>query len=180
MSSESSFQGQPAYIEKTSHKKRWIVIFLVVLILIIIGLGALYLLGSSAKRTNLPTNPIPTEIMSATPTPVATSSAQLSGTPTASPSSAVKATSLTISVLNGSGTPGAAGKVASALETAGFTKVTTGNAKVYTYTGITIYAKNNADLQLVQKAINASDASVKVTASVDNTIPTDVEVIVGK
>lgn len=180
MSSDSPFQAQPAYVEKTSHKKRWIVIFFVVLILIIIGLGALYLLGGSVKHTSLPTNPIPTETMSASPTSQASTSAQLGTTPTASPTAAVKPTSLSVAVLNGSGIPGAAGKIANALTSAGFTDVTTGNAKAYTYTGVTVYAKNNADLQQVQKVITAADSSVKVSASVDSTIPTDVEVIVGK
>ena len=179
MSDESVFQGQPAYVQRTSNKKRLVVIFIVVLLLIIAALGALYLLGSSTKHTPQPTNPIPSVTISEAPTP-ASPSAQLSPSPEASISPTAASTSLAITVLNGSGTPGAAGQVATALKTAGYTDVTTGNAKAYTYTGITIYAKTKANLQKVQNAISGANSNAKVTASVDATIPTDVEIIVGK
>jgi flagellar basal body-associated protein FliL len=181
MSEASSFQvQQPTYVEKSSNKKRLVVIFLVVLLLLIAGLGALYLLGSSAKHSPNPTNPIPTET-AASPTPTSSTSAQLSATPSAALSPTPNLTSLTVSVLNGSGTPGAAGKVADALKNVGLTNVTTGNANAYTYTGITVYVKDKSNLPLVQNALHAATSpSTKVTASVDNTIPTDIEVIVGK
>ncbi|HWY79223.1 MAG TPA: LytR C-terminal domain-containing protein [Candidatus Sulfotelmatobacter sp.] len=179
MSDGSAFQGQPVYVEKSSNKKRLVIIFLVIFLLVIAALGALYMLGSSSKHTNQPTNPIPTDIMAATPT-TASNSAQLSVTTTASSSPTNSPKILQISVLNGSGTPGAAGQIASALQTAGYTNVTTGNAKSFTYTGVTLYAKNAADLKQVQKVITATNATVKITASINSTIPTDVEVIVGK
>jgi len=179
MNGESAFQGQPAYVQKTSNKKRLVIIFIVVFLLIIAALGALYLLGSTSKHTPQPTNPVPSVTVSATPTP-ASPSAQLSPTPEALLSPTAKPTTLSVIVLNGSGTPGAAGGVASALKTAGYTDVTTGNAKAYTYTGVTIYAKNKADLQKVQQVVAAANTNAKVTASVDATIPTDIEVIVGK
>lgn len=176
---ESPFQQQPKYVEKSSNKKRLVTIFFVVLVLLIAGLGALYLLGNSAKHTTTPTTPVPTVIAS-TPTPTASSSAQLTATPSASISPTANPTSLSVTVLNGSGTAGAAGKIADALTSAGFTNVTTGNAKSFTYTGITVYVKDKANLPKVQKAIATADPSAKVAASVDSTIPTDVEVIVGK
>jgi hypothetical protein len=180
MSDQSPFQTQPAYVEKSSNKKRWITLFFVVLVLVIAGLGALYLLGSTAKHpAPAPTTPLPTEIISATPTPASTS-AQLSVTPTATPSSAVDLTSLTVGVLNGSGTPGVAQKAATQLKSAGFSNVTTGNASAFTYTGITVYVKKSSNLQAVQKAISQAGFSSKVTTSVDATIPTEVQVIVGK
>lgn len=177
MSDQSPFRTQPAYVEKTSNKKRWVILFFVVLVLIIIGLGALYLLGSSARRpSSLPTNPLPTESI-ATPTPASTS-AQLSVTPTATPISAADLTSFKVSILNGSGTPGIAQKVATQLKSVGFSNVTTGNASAFTYTGITVYVKKSSNLQAVQKAILQAEPNAKVT--VDATIPTDVQVIVGK
>jgi LytR cell envelope-related transcriptional attenuator len=181
MSEQSPFQGQPAYVEKTSSlKKRFIIIFFVILLLIITALAALYLLGSSVKHpVQPPTNPVPSVIPTTTQ-PSATNAAQLTSSPSATIAPSASPKSLAISVLNGSGVPGAAGKIADALTSAGFIHVTTGNAKTYTYTGITIYAKNNADLQSVQKAVATVDPSVKVAASIDNTIPGDVEIIVGK
>lgn len=180
MSDQSPFQGQPTYVEKTSHKKRLVTIFFIVLILIIAALGALYLLGSPTKHPiTQPTTPIPTETMSATPTP-ATSSATLTSTPSATVTPSLTLTSLRISVLNGSGIPGAADKLASALKDAGYTTVTTGNASSFTYTGITVYVKDKANLAAVKKEITALDPSVNVTASVDPTIASDIEIIVGK
>jgi len=178
MNEESSFQGQPTYVGHTSNKRRLVTIFFVVLLLLIAGLGALYLLGNSAKHTSNPTNPISTQTVSpstsltVTPTQAATPSAALS--PTSSP------TAMSVSVLNGSGTVGAAGKVADALKNAGFTSVTTGNANAYNYTGLTVYVKDKANLATIQKDISSLDPSAKITASVDPTISSDVEVIVGK
>ncbi len=183
MDGNSAFQTQPAYIQKTSNNKRLIIIFLVVLVLILAALGALYLLGSSAKKPTVqPTAPIPTQIPS-TPTP-ASSSAQLSptagvtGTAKTTPTPAL--TDLSVSVLNGSGTPGAAGQTASALKTAGFTNVTTGNASSYTYTGITIHVKSKDNLAAVEKAVQDANPNVKITTGVDPALSSDVEVIVGK
>ena len=187
MDNNSAFKTQPAYVQKTSNRKRLIIIFLVVLVLIIVALGALYLLGSSAKKPPVqPTAPIPTQ-MQVTPTP-ASASATLS--PTAGVSTTPKVTpkvtptsdlsSLSVSVLNGSGTPGAAGQTATALKSAGFTDITTGNASVYTYTGITVHVKDKNNLAAVEKAVQDANPNVKLTTGVDPTLPTDVQVIVGK
>jgi LytR cell envelope-related transcriptional attenuator len=181
MSEESPFQGQPQYVTvKTSHKKRWVIIFLVVLVLIITALGALYMLGSSVKHPAPPiANPVPTAVPPATPTP-ATSSASLTSTPAVSNAPTVNSSDLQVSVLNGSGIPGAADKLASALKTAGYTHVTTGNANKFTYTGITVYVKKKEYLAQVQQDIASLNATAKVTTGVDETIPGDVEIIVGK
>jgi flagellar basal body-associated protein FliL len=184
MDGNSAFQTQPAYVQKTSNRKRLIIIFLVVLVLIVASLGALYLLGSSAKKPPVqPTAPIPTQLPAASPTP-ASSSAQLSPTtgttaaPKVTPTPGV--TALSVSVLNGSGTPGAAGQTAAALKTAGFTNVTTGNASAYTYTGITVHVKNKNNLATVEKAVQDANPNVKITTGVDPSLSTDIEVIVGK
>ena len=50
-----------------------------------------------------------------------------------------------ISVLNGGGTPGEAGKAKTLLETAGFTVSTTANAKDYSFTKTIIGAKSTVD-----------------------------------
>lgn len=190
MDNNSAFQTQPAYIQKSSNRKRLVIIFLVIFVLVIVALGALYLLGSSAKKPPIqPTAPVPTQTPLASPTP-ASASAQVS--PTAEVTTAAKTTpatkatptpaktALSISVLNGSGTPGAAGQTASALKSAGYTNITTGNASAYTYTGITIHVKDKNNLASVEKAIQDANPSVKITTGVDPTLASDVEVIVGK
>jgi hypothetical protein len=182
MSEESSFQVDPSYVGKSSNKKRLVVIFFVVLLLLIAGLGALYLLGSSAKHSSFkPTNPIPTETMTS-PTPSSSTSAQLTATPSAALSPTLVPTSLKVSILNGSGTPGAAGAVADALKNGGFTNVTNGNANSYTYTGITLITKtaDSSYVPQLKKYIGTVNSSATITVKTDDTIPTDVEVIVGK
>ncbi|HSX08769.1 MAG TPA: LytR C-terminal domain-containing protein [Candidatus Saccharimonadales bacterium] len=180
MNEESPFQQQPAYVGKTSNKRRLITVFFVVLVLIIIGLGALYLLGSS-KHEVTPTNPIPTETM-ATPTPASSASAQLSATPSAVVSPTANPSTVRVSVLNGSGTAGAAGAVADTLKNAGFTNVTTGNANAFTYTGITVTVKKkeSSELPQIQKYVESASSNAKVTTKVDDAIPSDIQIIVGK
>lgn len=186
MNEDSPFQVQPAYVQKTSSKKKLITIFFVVLLLVIAGLGALYLLGSSAKNSSAkPTNPVSNStVVAQTPTPSASSSAQVSATPAAAATVAptTNPSSLSISVLNGSGTPGAAGQAADALKKAGFTDVTTGNASAYTYQGITVTVKSSQSslTPQIEKYVSAAYPSAKVTVKTDNTIPTDVQIIVGK
>ena len=182
MDNQSAFQGQPAYVQRTSNRRRLVIIFLVVLLLIIAALGALYLLGSSAKKTTQPpTAPIPTAMtISATPTPASTS-AQLTPTSAVTPTGATTDVSaLNVSVLNGSGVAGAASQVATALKSAGYTNITTGNASVFTYTGITIHVKKNSYLSAVEKAVSDAEPNAKITTGVDTTITPDIEVIVGK
>ncbi len=180
MNEDSPFQQQPTYVGKTSNRKRLITIFLVVLVLLIAGLGALYLLGNS-KHPTTPTNPIPTEA-TATPTPASSSSAQLTTTPSVDVSPSVSLSALRVSVLNGSGTAGAAGAVADVLKNAGYSRTTTGNASVFTYTGITITVKKaqSGGLPQIQKYIETVSPNAKITTKVDDTIPSDIQVIVGK
>jgi LytR cell envelope-related transcriptional attenuator len=182
MSDESPFQGQPRYVTvKTSHKKRWVIIFLVVLLLVITALGALYMLGSSVKHPAPPiANPIPTETIAVTPTPATSSASVTTITPAVTNSPTVDVSALRVSVLNGSGVAGAADKTASALKTAGYSHVTTGNADKFTYTGITVYVKKKEYLPQIQQDIASLNSSAKVTTGVDETISGDVEIIVGK
>jgi LytR cell envelope-related transcriptional attenuator len=183
MNETSPFQEQPAYVQKTSNKKRLLIIFFVILIILIGGLAALYLIGGSAKHKQLPTTkPIPTA--EASPTIAVTPEASNSASLTATPSAATKLdrTVLQISVQNGSGTVGAAQKIADILKKAGYTKITTGNADAYTYKGITIYVKKKYSdyLPVLQKDISAANPQVAIKPSVDDTISTDAEVIVGQ
>ena len=186
MNEQSAFQEQPAYVQKTSNKKRLLVIFFVVLVLLIIGLVGLYFLGGSAKRQMQPTAPIPTTAPPpvATATPEASTSAKPTLTLTATPSAMTKLdrTTIAVSVQNGSGTAGVAQKYATILKNAGYTKVSTANADNFTYTGITIHVtkKYSTYLPLLQKDIAAADPKAKITATVDNTIASDAEVIVGE
>ncbi|MGI8420003.1 MAG: LytR C-terminal domain-containing protein [Candidatus Levyibacteriota bacterium] len=180
MNETSSFQ-QPAYVQKTSNKKRLLIIFFIILLLLIIGLVGLYFLGGKTKQQSTPTKPIPTAEPS--PTIVATPIASNSATITATPSAGTKLdrSTLQVSVQNGSGTVGVAQKIADTLKKAGYIKVTTGNADAYTYEGITIHVKKKYRdyLPVLQKDLATANPKVNIKPTVDDTIKTDAEVIVG-
>ena len=180
MNEESSLQRQAVHNKRASHKKRLLLLFLIVFLLIIVGLIGIYYLGSKPK-TPTPTVPIPTIAVMISPTP-ASSEAQLSITPVASPEGELVRSKLRVVVLNGSGIAGSAQKYAAILTKAGYTLVTTGNADAFDYQGITIHTKSTASkyLPLLEQDIKAAVPQVKITTSSDDTIATDAEIIAGR
>lgn len=97
---------------------------------------------------------------SASPSAEASPSAAATTTPTPSPSSStsgVVKSSITIRVLNGTTTSGAAGTTKTTLEKAGFTVRAVGNAKNQNYTKTTIYYQTGkkAEAEAVQSALPA-------------------------
>ena len=183
MNEPSVFQQSPlppAPVQRTSNRKRSIIIFLIILILLIAGLVALYLIGGTTKKA-APVTTVPT--LAPQPTVAATPAASASASPTASPSaSPLDRTKIRVSVQNGSGTPGAAQKYATALQSAGYTKVTSGNAESFDHNGVTIIVtkKFSNYLPLLQKDLAQTAGSAKILTSVDDTISTDAQVIIGK
>ena len=87
------------------------------------------------------------KINSPTPTPVSGVTVA-SPTPT-SPAKQTDLTKYSISVLNGSGIKGEAGKVQTLIEAAGFTVLSTGNAATYDYTKTQITLKTGIDPDFV-------------------------------
>ncbi|MGH7204345.1 MAG: LytR C-terminal domain-containing protein [Candidatus Levyibacteriota bacterium] len=181
MNETSSFQQQPAYVQKTSNKKRLLIIFFIILLLLIIGLVGFYMLGGKTKQQATPTKPVPTAEPSPTvvATPIASNSAAVTATPSAD--TKLDRTTLQVSVQNGSGTVGVAQKIADTLKKAGYTKITTGNADAYTYEGITIHVKKKDTDYLpdLQKDLTTAYPKANIKATIDDTISTDAEVIVG-
>jgi hypothetical protein len=175
-----------ATVTKTASKSRLVLIFL----FLIIGAGLLFvgvkLLGmqSSNKQVAVVT-PTPTLMPTDTPTPEVTATPSASLTPTPStkltPSPTVTQ-SLTLSVLNGSGTPGAAGDMASALKKLGYTVASTGNADSFTYTGITVKIKKSKSDQLTQlkKDVSTVTPVSSTSATLSESTSVDAQVIVGK
>lgn len=91
-----------------------------------------------------------------TPTPSAQpQNATPAPTPTPQP---VKLNTLKVNVLNGSGIIGAAGKVKTALETAGFVVPGTGNASNYAYKKTVIQVKDSVPVQVVDSLKEALKA----------------------
>jgi|GEM_PF-6215351 len=139
-------------------------------ILLIIGAAGLGFLAFSLTRSQidnwLSINPSPSATVVASTSPSATASTSPSSTPATSPtptatptatptSTGVVKSSITMRILNGTTTGGAAGSMKTQLEKDGFTIRTIGNANNQNYTTTTIYYQSGkqADAQLVADAL---------------------------
>lgn len=161
---------------KSSPKKRAFIY--VILFALIIGLAILvgnYFLSGKLISNAKPTpTPLPSPTVAPTPTSVASVSAtpEPTGKVTPTPSSKVTPTngtskSLQVEVLNGSGTPGEAGKAASILKSAGYTITSTGNADTFDYQQTVIQIKKSKNALAAQLKKDLSTAY-----SVDPTVQT--------
>jgi len=116
--------------------------------------------------------------MAPAPTPTPTEAP----VPTPTPAAELTRADITVSVLNGGGTPGAAGKMKEFLESKGYTVDSVGNADEYTYTETTVNAKSGkekaADLVKEDLASDYTVASETGTVAADASY--DVQVIVGE
>lgn len=179
----SSF-GSP---QKSSSPKKKAFIY-VVLFAVIIGAaifaGNYFLSGKSSSA-----KPMPTVAQAPTATPTPTPSATISATPTKeitpTPSSKVTPTAaaktLQVEVLNGSGTPGLAGKVASLLRSDGYGITSTGNADTFDYTDTVIQIKKSKQQSVAQlkKDLSASYTVDPTVQTLAETATPDAIVIVG-
>ncbi|MGA3292036.1 MAG: LytR C-terminal domain-containing protein [Candidatus Microgenomates bacterium] len=121
----------PTQPKKSSSLALWIIIPLIFILGAILGGVVFYLKGvnKGQEESNTPTP----EASIATPAPLA------------SPSATIDLTKYSITVFNGSGIAGEAGKVKDLLTSAGFTVGSTGNAATYDYTKTIIKAKTTVD-----------------------------------
>ena len=124
--------------------------------------------------------PTPTVSVSATPTatPTATASATPTPTPTPTPAALAKK-DITLRVLNGTTTTGAAGAAKTILEKDGFTVRTTGNAKTQDYLTTVIYYQtgHEAEAKLVQTGLPTYSTTL-TESTLSN--PDMVLVVIGK
>lgn len=133
------------------------------------GSGSFASVSSLVNQTTI----TPTDAVQFTPEPTR------EPTPTEAPIAVAKE-ELKIRVLNGSGTSGVAGKVATLLKEAGYTDVSTGNADEYDYEDVTIrYVKEAAGaLPDVQKALENSYTVSETEEAALNEVA--LEIVVGK
>lgn len=143
----------------------WIVI--VVVVAALVGGGLIWATGSAGSLGFL---------SSAKPTPTPTQTPA----PTAAPT--VAREDITIQVLNGGGTPGAAGRMKTFLEEKGYTVSDTGNTEEYTYTTTDILAKpdKEAYLELLRADLESDYTLGTVAATLAEDVAFDVQVIVGE
>lgn len=147
------------------------------LIIIIPGIFLLGALLGGIYFYQKGTNLLPKSTPVPTPTEVATASAA----PSAAPTGTVDLTKYPVSVLNGSGTPGEAGKVKDILTSGGFKVLTTGNASSYGFTKTVIKAKSDVPAAFLTQL--ASLLSKTYTLDSNQTLPAssadEVQIIVG-
>lgn len=176
-----------ATVVRSTSKSRLVLVFLFFLV----GAGLLFvgarLLSMQQEQVAVVPTPTPTSspLITEEPTPTeeATPSAVTKApqtTPTPTTTSSAK--SLTLSVLNGSGTPGAAGDAADALKELGYTVSFTGNASAFTYEGITINIKRskNSQLAALRKDVAGIGPVASTSASLAETSTVDAQVIIGE
>lgn len=194
MNGADDSQQSPTYVERSSGKPKIIIIFIVLLFLVIAVLVGLYFFGGMSKKSSLKVSlPIPTQVMkppttpstasiSASASPSGAMTASSSGKQTSSAMGTGERSKLSVAILNGSGTPGAAKGIATYLGGLGYTIAVVGNADAFTYTNITIKVKKSMSNYLPQlkKDIAANAPSTPITTSIDDTISSDAAVIVGK
>ena len=155
----------------TNSAKKPLIVWALVTIIVAVLTGSI-LFAVSRKSTTMPsffTRPTPTPTPAPTPTP----------TPTPA---VVDKTSFKIKVLNGSGTPGAAGKMKTLLEDKGYEVSSTGNTEDYTYTSTEIHGKSTMTdaIANLKADLKSSYTIGTVAADLDASASSDVHVIVGK
>jgi hypothetical protein len=164
-STTTPFAEPTHYVKKTSRVSKLLIGFLIVFVLVVGSLVGLYFLGKQTKET-MP-------ITTISPTPTIT-------TPTASPTAVLKQEDLSIVILNGSGLPGVAQQMAAHLRSKKYIVESTGNAKRFDYTGVTIMISEEKKdyLSLLQKDLE--EKYKDITTSISAELKTGAEVIIGK
>lgn len=142
----------------------WIII--VVVVAVLVGGGLIWATGSAGSLGFLSAKP------TSTPTQ----------TPAPTPAPAIAREDITIQVLNGGGTPGAAIRMKTFLEEKGYTVSDTGNTEEYTYTTTDILAKpdKEAYLSLLRTDLESDYTLGTVAATLAEDVAFDVQVIVGE
>ena len=182
---------------RTSSKRISTPLIITIVLLLAVLLGGAYVFFQAQKKTNTVESPLPspapTTEKAVTPSPteevtptgsVSTTPAKVTpgkATPTTKPAAGtVDRSEVSISVLNGSGTAGAASKTSNYLKGLGYTISGTGNADTFDYEDITIAVKkgNTALLNQLKKDL-ASEGTVG-SATTDYTGTADAQVIIGK
>ncbi len=186
---DTPFQDFPAYVKQSSNRPKFLMLFVVILIVLALVVGGLYFVGGNTKKEAKKVAPVPTRAL-VIPSPVATQSAPLTvspaktkTTPTPLKKGGLERSDLKMAILNGSGVAGAAKQISSHLNSLGYIIAKIENADDFSYTGFTIKVKKSKSdyLALLKKDVATSaSAGASVKASVDDTIATDAEVIVGK
>lgn len=181
---ESSFVPPPPPRRRSPKKFLYI---LGAILLVLVVLNVVRTLGSKEKSTPSPT-PAPISIETPTPETVVEEETP-TPEPTKKPVSSIDATTgldrakLSLTVQNGSGESGVAGKMADLLKSLGYNVTSTENADNFNYTNITIKVKpaSKEYLPVLNKDLSSNNYTVgSATSDLTATSSADALVIVGK
>lgn len=183
---------------KKPNKLIFIVLFLILLVGVGFGFWKFFLVSEdSAKSVTI--TPTPTEYQFPTDTPTPEASPTISAKPvsptiklTATPTktsvnpvdsaSGLDRSAISVTVQNGSGEVGVAGKARDFLTGLGYNIASTGNADNYDYVNLTIQVKSTASkyLPLLKKDLGFSYTVGTTSADLSSSFASDALVIVGK
>lgn len=191
---ETPLEATPSFSAPGKRKinKRFIYLVAAVIIILILFFGS-RLLGSNKTEdiNDVPAVTTPTDFPTSTPEPTSSETPTPSPTttptprPTTSPvdkTSGLDRSKLSVTVQNGSGTVGAAGKAADLLKSLGYDVLGTGNADNYDYTNVVIQVKaaDASFLTLLKKDLGESYTIGSNSANLSSSFSSDALVIIGK
>jgi hypothetical protein len=173
---------------QTNKRSAYLILAIVVLVVLFLGYKTLFSGSKTAQVTN-------SEQISITATPFPTSTPTAEESPSASPTLTPKPTSnpvdqetgldrskLSVTVENGSGEAGVAGKASDALKALGYDVVSSGNADNFDYTNVTIQVKSSKSdfLSLLKKDLGFDYTIGNATSDLPDSFSSDALVIIGK
>jgi len=178
----------------TSAKKYIVVIFLIIVVgLLIFGITRIFTGGAGNEENDLTPTPtieaFPTEEPTPTEDPDVTPTVGPTNSPTPRPTSnpvdsatGLNRSTLSIQILNGSGTAGAGKRASDLLENLGYNVIQVGNADTFDYTQTTIQIKSAEDdfLPLLKKDLSGDYSVGTTSADLAAGSNADAIVIVGK
>jgi hypothetical protein len=173
--------GQPVKIKtrkvKFPLKKFLSLIGIIGLLFLLLGLFIFFKDLGSKFGTEHQSPLVSTPTMTPTPTTVATQSAQLQASPSAS---LVAKSDLKLMVINGNGLPGDAGRLAKVLNGLGYTNSETDTADTQGQRVTSIQVSGRVPVSYLQELKTAvEDEYVQVTVSTVENSPTDIEITTG-
>ena len=184
---ETPFEAIPTFTpQQRRTKKGPAILILIIIILILLYLG----FRAVASRQTVAPTITPTPVMvSPTLTPTPTVNPSLTPTSTVSPTinpidkdSGLDRSKLAVTVQNGSGTAGVAGKASTILKNLGYDVVGSGNADNFNYSNVTIQVKSGKSdfLNLLKKDLGFSYTIQAATSDLPDSFSSDALVIIGK
>lgn len=161
----SQIPSEITEVKNGSPKKLFVWAAIVISVALLVG-GGLIAVTSGSFSVPFVAAPTPTPTIAPTPTPALD----------------LKREDIKIEVLNGGGTPGAAGKMKTLLEEKGYTVTRVGNTEEYTYeqTDILVKVNKEAYLGLLKEDLKDTYTIGSTAATLSEDTSADAQVIVGK